>query len=123
MRCGNGTIQVERLLDTGTALLEVTLPAVLTILKEANEPRLPTLDNRLRAMVAKPLVLDAAALGLPQEELGLAGSPTRVVKISVPQTHRQQVRLHGSPAEIAKAFIQCLGLAAATSSPTGAPEA
>ena len=121
--CGNGTIRVERLLDTGTAILEVTLPAVLSILKEANEPRLPTLDHRLRAMASVQQVLNAAALGLPDEELGLAGSPTRVVKISVPQTHREQIRLNGAPTDIAREFIRRLGWTTAPTSPAIAPEA
>ena len=98
-------LRVQRLLENGTATVEVRLPAVLTVLKEANEPRLPTLGGRLRAFHSTPQTADAALLGLAEEEVGLAGSPTRVVRIAVPETNRGRTRIEGDPAESATALL------------------
>jgi electron transfer flavoprotein beta subunit len=103
---GQGTLEVERMLEHGTAVLNVRLPAVLTVLKEANEPRLPTLAARLRAMAADIRTLDAAALDLTEEQVGLNGSPTRVTRIAVPEARREHVRISGPPAAAARRFLE-----------------
>lgn len=105
LRCEADALQVERLFDEGTGVLAVQLPAVITVLKESNEPRLPSLAGRIRALTVPPANVAAAALGLPPAELGLKGSPTRVVKIAVPKTQRQQVRLAGAPGDCARALL------------------
>ena len=92
-------LRLQRLLDQGTAVVDTTLPAVLTVLKEANEPRLPTLAGRLRALSTRPRRLRAAELGLAPDTVGLPGSPTRVVRIAVPATAREQTRLDQPPPE------------------------
>jgi len=109
-------LEVERLLEHGTVTLSTPLPVVLTVLKEANEPRLPTLGGRLRALRAEPRLIGADALELGEDETGLAGSPTRVVRIAVPQTQRQRLRIEGDPAECAGQLLAALrerGFAAA----------
>lgn len=97
----DGTLRVERLLDHGTAVLGVAPPVVLTVLKEANEPRLPSLAGRLRALARHDIRLDAAALGLDSKAVGLEGSPTRVVRVAVPTTDRARTRIEGTPEECA----------------------
>lgn len=101
-------LRLERMLEHGTAVLRVALPAVLTVLKEANEPRLPTLAGRLLSFQVEPQTLDAATLGLDADQVGLAGSPTRVVEIAVPEARRQRLRLQGSPSECAGSLLQAL---------------
>ena len=83
------SITVERATEHGVATLKLALPAVITVLKEIGEPRLPTLDGKIRARGAKMTVLTQAELKLPPEEIGLTGSPTRVVKIFHPQVGRK----------------------------------
>jgi len=102
------TVTVDRLLEQGTATVCVRLPAVLTVLKEANEPRLPTLEGRLRALRFAPRCVDAAELGLAEQDIGLAGSPTRVVRIAVPETSRRQLRLTGSASAVAGQLLDQL---------------
>ena len=83
------SITVERATEHGVATLKLALPAAITVLKEIGEPRLPTLDGKIRARGAKLTVLSQAELKLPPEEIGLKGSPTRVVKIFHPQVSRK----------------------------------
>jgi len=103
-----GCLCVERLLESGTATVEVQLPAVVTVLKEANEPRLPTLAGRLRACQLTPRRLDAATVGLDEAHTGLAGSPTRVIRIDVPSTNRQNLRLSGDPNQVCRQLLDHL---------------
>src|SRR4030042_778549 len=44
-----GKVEVERLLDHGYDAVEVELPALITVVKEINEPRLPSFKAKLKA--------------------------------------------------------------------------
>lgn len=64
--------------EGGAVLLEVTLPALLTVSREINAPR-PLALFGIATAAAKPLrVFGAAELGIGPEQAGEAGSPTRV---------------------------------------------
>ncbi len=79
--------KVRRLLEEGYEMCEVTLPALLTVVKEINEPRTPSIRGKMRAKSAQIPVWTAESLGLDPEKCGLRGSPTQVVKIFSPE-HR-----------------------------------
>lgn len=117
--CTDEAVVVTRMLDDREVRLRVTLPAVLTVLKEANEPRLPSLAGRIRAIRGSATVLGAGQLSLPAEQSGLEGSPTRVVRIQVPETSRQHLRIQGDSAACARRLAGILPdlLNAAPSSP------
>ncbi|RLE67250.1 MAG: electron transfer flavoprotein, beta subunit [Thermoprotei archaeon] len=75
--------------DMGDAyyLVEVKLPALITVTKDINTPRLPTLRDKLRARKAKIEVWtvdDLADIGDP-DRFGYKGSPTTVHKITFPE--------------------------------------
>ncbi|MDP7162648.1 MAG: electron transfer flavoprotein subunit beta/FixA family protein [Phycisphaerae bacterium] len=86
---GKKTCRVHRLVEDGYEVLEVQLPATLTVLKEVADPRLPTLRGKQKARKIDIPVLSVADLNVEADEVGLAGSPTRVVKIFRPQIARQ----------------------------------
>jgi electron transfer flavoprotein beta subunit len=81
---GDGLLTVERLLDHGYDAVEVTLPALITVVKEINEPRLPSFKAKLRAKKEAIPIWGLADLSLPPAEVGLAGSYTQVVKVFPP---------------------------------------
>lgn len=83
------SMRVRRLVETGHEVLDVTLPAVLTVIKEIGEARLPTLRGKRRARTLDVPVKGPEDIGVPREELGLNGSPTRVVKIFRPKVARE----------------------------------
>jgi len=66
-------------------LMELRLPGLITVTKDVNKPRLPTLRDKLRARKAKIEVWTADDLADVAEvdRFGLHGSPTRVVKAFV----------------------------------------
>lgn len=79
---------LSRLLETGYEQIKMKLPAVLTVVKEAAEPGLPTLSGKKRSRGIEVPVWGLADLGLDAEKVGLKGSPTRVVKIEKPKLAR-----------------------------------
>lgn len=80
--------EIERAVEGGHERIETTLPAVLSVIKEINRPRLTTLGGKLRAKRIDIPAYDAAFLGLQEDEIGLKGSPTRVVKVFYPKVTR-----------------------------------
>ena len=77
-------IQVKRELESGYQVVESRLPALVTFSKGEWVRRAPSFADIL-ASRKKPLeVVTAADLGIPDEELGLTGSFTQVVKIFPP---------------------------------------
>jgi electron transfer flavoprotein beta subunit len=100
-----GRIVVERLLEEGYARLATRLPVVLTVVKEINEPRLPSLKGKLAAKKKEIPVLKAADLAAEAERFGLVGSPTQVMKIFTPPKPSGGKKFTGEPAETVSALL------------------
>ena len=81
---------------------------MLTVVKEINEPRLPSLKGKMRAKKEVITVLQAAALDLKGEKTGLDGSPTRVVKVFTPPRKTSGEVWQGEPEELAKRLADFL---------------
>jgi len=77
-------IQVRRRLEGATAIIEAPMPALLTVLKEANTPRYASLPALIKSLRTQPNVWNAAALELDPVQMGLKGSPTSVRRIFAP---------------------------------------
>lgn len=107
----DGRIVVERLMEEGYARLATSLPVVLTVVKEINEPRLPSLKGKIAAKKKEIPVLKAAELGVDAERFGLVGSPTQVMKIFTPPKPSGGKKLTGEPAETVGALLAELAAA------------
>ena len=101
-------MRLERMLEEGYEIIETSLPVLLTVVKEINEPRIPSLKGLMRAKSAKITMLTQKELDLDPQQIGLCGSPTQVVKIFTPP-HRQggQV-LKGEIPDIATQLVELL---------------
>lgn len=82
------SVVVERLIEEEYEMLKLSMPALLTVVKEISYPRLPTLRGKQRAKKMDIPVWTKDSMELDEDNLGLKGSPTRVVKISSPQVLR-----------------------------------
>ncbi len=89
----SGVCRVHRLVEEGYEVLDVDLPAVLTVVKEVADPRLPTLRGKQKARRTDLPTWGAADLDVEIDKLGLNGSPTRVVKIFRPTVARECTKL------------------------------
>jgi len=95
----DGVMRVQRLIEDGYEVVEVKLPAVITVVKEINSPRMPSLKGKMKAKKIEIKTLDAAALGAVPGNIGLAGSPTKVVKVFTPPPKGKREVIEGAPAE------------------------
>jgi electron transfer flavoprotein beta subunit len=94
-----GYIRVHRMVEEGYEVLEMALPAVITVVKEINVPRLPSLRGSMKAKTAQIPVWTAADIGVEEDKAGIAGSPTRVVKIFFPKREHKSEMFQGTPEE------------------------
>jgi electron transfer flavoprotein beta subunit len=88
-------LRVRRMVEEGHEIVEATLPAVITVVKEINVPRLPSLRGIARAKSAAVIIWDAQELGTDKDMVGLSGSCTRVIKVFFPRRISQSEILAG----------------------------
>ena len=86
-------VRVKQKLGDVERVLEADLPAVITVEKEANEPRVAPMDCVLEACEKDIPVWKAEKIGAEEEFCGLKGSPTRLRKIFSPKVTRGQVEI------------------------------
>jgi electron transfer flavoprotein alpha/beta subunit len=94
-----GKMIAERMMDEGYDVVETSLPALITVVKELNEPRLPSLKGKMKAKGMKIAAWTAPELNADPEKCGLKGSPTKVVRIFPPAPRGRRELLTGSPEE------------------------
>ena len=96
----DGMAKVERMTEEGFDIVSSPLPAVFTVVKEINTPRLPGLKGMMRAKSAKITVWSAKDIGAESANIGLAGSRTSVVKIFTPPVRQGGQMISGETSEI-----------------------
>ena len=98
-------IRVERMMEEGFEIIESPLPALLTVVKEINVPRLPSLKGMMKAKSAKITIWSQKDLNLDPQNIGLCGSPTQVVKIFTPPQRSGGQMLSGEIPEIVEKLV------------------
>jgi len=96
---GEDFIRCQRMTEDGYEVIEMPLPAVITVVKEINEPRLPSLKGKMRAKKTEVNVWTADDIGADKALCGLNGSPTQVVKTFVPEHDVDSEIIGGTPEE------------------------
>ncbi len=103
-------VTVERDLENERQVVEAKLPCLVSVVREINEPRLPTLMAIMAASKKPTNIWAAPDLALGPEELGFDGSLIDIVRSSVTVGERKRIVLQGEAREIApkvaKALIQ-----------------
>lgn len=92
-------ITAWRMIDEGHETLQSPLPAVITVTKEINTPRLPSLRGISKSKSAVIPVWDLQQLGIDPGKVGLSGSFTRVIKVFFPERACQAEILQGELGE------------------------
>ncbi len=103
---GGGRIVVQRLMDDGFDVIESSLPVLLTVVRELNVPRLPSLKGKMAAKKAMIRKLTAADIGAEESSLGLRGSPTQVKNIFAPESRKDRKMLEGTIEEKVEALVR-----------------
>lgn len=78
VQLNGGTLAIRRDGDDFSWDIEASLPAVLSVTDQANEPRYPNFKGILAAKKKKVTTLSLAEIGLSADQVGAAGSLTRV---------------------------------------------
>jgi electron transfer flavoprotein beta subunit len=95
----NGLIRVQRLMDDGYDRMELPLPALLTVVKEINEPRVPSLKGKMRAKSQKIDIYGTKDLAADPERVGLQGSATQVIRVFPPPRLKERQWIEGTSVE------------------------
>jgi len=101
-------IEIERMMDDGFDVLRLPLPALMTVVKDINEPRVASLKGKMKAKKAVIQQLSAADIGADPQCIGLAGSPTQVVRVFSPEPRGDRKIFSGSVAEQVDQLVACL---------------
>ncbi|MDR3123269.1 MAG: electron transfer flavoprotein subunit beta/FixA family protein [Treponema sp.] len=108
-RYSDGRIEVTRMNENGSDVCELSLPAVVTVVKGINTPRVPTLKGVLAANVCTIPIWKPQDVGAALDKIGLDPSPTRVVKTQPPPPRLGvSQRIEGTPAGCAGQLIASL---------------
>lgn len=102
------TLTVSRLGDGGTEILEVALPAVITVSDSINEPRLPAMRGIMMAKKKKIDVMDLAALGTSLEEIGGTSPNSEIVEFMETEKRQGGRKFEGDPADITAEVVELL---------------
>lgn len=78
-------IRVRRMTEEGYDVILSSLPALITVVREVGEPRMPSIKGTLRARKARIATWTAKDIEADEMMLGLSGSPTQVMRIFSPE--------------------------------------
>ena len=101
-------VLAERDLENERQVVEAKLPCLVSVVREINEPRLPTLMAIMAASKKPMTAWSAADLGLEPDELGFNGSLIEILRSAVSAGERRRIMLQGEPKEIAPKIVKAL---------------
>jgi electron transfer flavoprotein beta subunit len=99
-------MECVRLLEDHYETLKSPLPVLITVIKEINEPRLPSLKGMLKAKKAQIPTWTKQDIGGNDAQFGQDGSPTKVVEIWRPEIKKEGKIVTGEPDELAEILFQ-----------------
>jgi electron transfer flavoprotein beta subunit len=99
-------VRVKRELEGSLEeVVDVKLPAVISVQTGINEPRYVSIMGIRKAMQKEIKVLGFTDLGLNENEIGEAGSGIKIDKLYVPPVEKQTEFLKGTPDEVAAKIV------------------
>jgi electron transfer flavoprotein alpha/beta subunit len=108
VECGAEWWVVRASLENGYRLVRVKLPAVLTVTRELNTPRTLSFSGIIQARRKQITQWGLGDLALPEEAVGLKGSPTIVSEMTALESRRQVEMIAGTRGEKAQQLVQKL---------------
>jgi len=104
----DGVLKVNRLLEETNEIIELKLPAMVTVVKQINTPRMPSFKGKIKAKNAAVTQWNAKEINAEESKIGLKGSPTSVVKIFTPPPKGGGEILSGSIDEAVDSLVKKL---------------
>lgn len=107
-KCEDKLLVAQRTTEDGYEVVQAPLPCLITVVKDINKPRIPSLKGKMNAKKAQITRWSAADLGAEENRLGLAGSPTEVWKISTPSPRAKGQIFEGEAQEAVNKLAEAL---------------
>jgi electron transfer flavoprotein beta subunit len=101
-------LTVDRLLEEGVETVETEFPALISVAREINQPRFPTLLQIMGAGKKELLEWNATTIGVDPSSVGKAGSKVSVTALNVPMSSRKKTIFEGNPQDSAKQLAEVL---------------
>lgn len=101
-------LKLTRQGDEGKEVIELELPAVITVNDSINEPRLPALKGIMMAKKKTIEILDLAGLGLSADEAGINQLKTEIISFNEPESRKAGQKFEGDLAEITAKVVDLL---------------
>jgi electron transfer flavoprotein beta subunit len=104
------TMRAQRMIDEGRQVVEAQLPAVVSVVKEINEPRYPSFMGIRKASKATIPTWSIADLGVEPSSVGSAGSLVSWSEIYAPPVRKVECEFvkGETPQEIARLLVDRL---------------
>lgn len=104
-------VVAERNLEDSYEIIKAKTPVLLTVTKELNEPRIPSLMSIMKAAKKEVVMWKASDLGISSEKVGEAGSAIKTLSVLAPKVERKKIVIKGETTaetaeKLAKALIQ-----------------
>jgi len=104
-------LTAERSLEDAVETVRAKTPLLITVTREINEPRIPSLMAIMKASKKEVVLWKAPDLNLAKEKVGEAGSAIRVLEVLAPKVERKKIVLKGENVvevaeKLARALIQ-----------------
>jgi electron transfer flavoprotein beta subunit len=100
--------KVKASLENGYRLMQVKLPAVFTVTRDLNTPRTLSFSGIIKARKKEITQWTVSDLGVPEEAVGLKGSPTIVSQLSATESKREVEMIAGTRDEKVAQLVQKL---------------
>lgn len=101
----DGSARIERVTSDGYDIIEVPVPAVITVSNEIGEPRYPTIKGIMAAKKIEPVIWKPADINMDASKVGAAGRRTRLTKLFQPVYEGKCEFAEGDSAEEAAANL------------------
>ena len=102
------TVTAERVLEDASEVVRAKMPALVTVTREINQPRIPSLMMIMKASKKEIIAWTLADLGIPKEKLV---SKIEVLEVLAPKMERKRIKITGETVQeiaekLAKALVQ-----------------
>ncbi len=102
-------VRAIRDVDDGYEVIESEMPVLMTVLKELNNPRYPSIKGIVQSFQKGEITIwTASDINVDEQKIGLSGSATQVKRIFSPENEKKGIILRGNPKEIVDGVIKQL---------------
>jgi electron transfer flavoprotein beta subunit len=100
------TVIAERTLEDAVETVRAKMPALITVTREINQPRIPSLMMIMKASKKEIVMWTGLDLGLDKNKIA---TKIELVKVLAPKTERKKIKITGeTPQEIAEKLAKAL---------------